>query len=107
MSRKINRDDDNYGTYWSGAFKMDELPDDGAILMCGVYIDLNWIAAQMAQTPEESTDTSIGHLTSHCGAKAEQRGGETVTVCVASPTPPCPSITRTGNTWLVGVTCSG
>ncbi|MEZ6104069.1 MAG: hypothetical protein R3E01_34445 [Pirellulaceae bacterium] len=61
ISRNINRDEENYGTCRSGPYKLDELADDGAILTCGVYIDLNWIAAHMSQTPEESTDTSIGH----------------------------------------------
>ena len=80
ISRKINRDDENYGTCWSGPFKLDELADDAAILTCGVYIDLNWIAAQMAETPEESTDTSIGHRIAMLrqDGEAEDSAGELV-----------------------------
>jgi hypothetical protein len=58
ISRRCNEDSGTKGTFWEHRFKCRNLASEAAILICGIYVDLNAIRAGEAQTPEESRHTS-------------------------------------------------
>ena len=58
ISRRGNREDDCRGAFFEDRYKCRELIDEGSILVCGIYVDLNQIRAGEAQSPETSTHTS-------------------------------------------------
>lgn len=55
---RANREDNCSGHFWEGRFDARDLETESAILVCGIYVDLNQIRAGEALTPEESTHTS-------------------------------------------------
>ena len=59
IARRANQEDGCTGHFWESRFSSTLLADEAAVLACMVYVDLNPVRANLAQTPEESEYTSI------------------------------------------------
>lgn len=58
IAEKANAEDGVTGHFFQERFGCRNLLDEGAILACAIYIDLNEIRAQLADLPEHSVNTS-------------------------------------------------
>jgi REP element-mobilizing transposase RayT len=58
ISRKANREDNCTGKFWEGRFKCTALRNQGAVLACMQYVDLNPIRAGLAESLDASEYTS-------------------------------------------------
>ena len=65
LARLANKADDCKGTFFEGRFKSIAILDEESLLTVCAYIDLNPVAAGMAETPEESDHTSIKERIDH------------------------------------------
>jgi REP element-mobilizing transposase RayT len=71
LSRLANRQDKTRGTFFEGRFKSIAVCDEEALLATSVYIDLNPVAANIAETPETSDYTSIKQRVDHVDAQGK------------------------------------
>ena len=59
IARRANREDGEKGHFWEERFHCELLADEGAVLGCMAYVDLNEVRACLAETPESSAFTSV------------------------------------------------
>jgi hypothetical protein len=59
IARRANGEDGCDGRFFSGRFACREVTSEGALLVCGIYVDLNQIRAGEAATPETSRHCSV------------------------------------------------
>lgn len=65
LSRLINSEEGKRGTLFEGRYKSIAILDEASLLATNAYIDLNPVAAGIAQTPEQSAYTSVKQRTEH------------------------------------------
>ena len=68
LARLANKEDGTRGAFWQSRYKSIAVLDDEALLATLTYIDLNPLAAGLANVPEESPYTSIRTRVEHCRA---------------------------------------
>ena len=59
IAKQANKEDECTGRFWEGRFKSQLLADEGAVLACMAYVDLNPARAKLAGSLEESDFTSV------------------------------------------------
>jgi hypothetical protein len=69
LARLANRQDHMRGAFFEGRFKSVAILDDEALLTVCAYIDLNPVAAGIADVPETSEHTSIKQRVDHVQAQ--------------------------------------
>ncbi len=70
-------EDDVDGRFFAKRFESDRLETEADVLACSLYVDLNWIHAGMADTPEQSHYTSAAdRIRARWRAMAIEFGGE-------------------------------
>ncbi len=71
LSRLCNKADKVKGTFWEARYKSIAILDDEALLATCAYIDLNPVAAGIAEKPETSSHTSIRQRVRHVKSKGK------------------------------------
>jgi hypothetical protein len=76
VARRANREDGVDGRFWEGRFRCRRLETEAAILICGIYVDLNQIRAGEAFAPETSTHTSAYDRIAAMCKTPSKKGGQ-------------------------------
>jgi REP element-mobilizing transposase RayT len=84
ISRKANAEENVKGHFWESRYKCQALLDEQALLAAMAYVDLNPIRAAMAETPEESSHTSVKQRID--ALKSESTASETLIADAQSTT---------------------
>ena len=71
LSRLANRQDKVRGAFFEARFKSVAILDDEALLAIAAYIDLNPVAAGIAEVPETSEHTSIKVRSEHVDGQGD------------------------------------
>ena len=71
LARLANREDGVRGAFFQSRFHSVAILDEESLLAVGVYIDLNPVAAGIAETPEASEYTSIKARVEHVEAQGQ------------------------------------
>ncbi|MEZ6118057.1 MAG: hypothetical protein R3C28_16005 [Pirellulaceae bacterium] len=71
LARLANKADGTRGTFWEARYKSVAILDTEALLATCAYIDLNPVAAGIAETPEASRHTSVRQRVEHAKAKGQ------------------------------------
>ena len=58
IARMANKQDECTGRFWEGRFKAQRIIDEAGLLACSMYVDLNPVRAAMADSPDDSVQTS-------------------------------------------------
>jgi len=69
LSRLANREEQTRGAFFEGRFKSVAILDEESLLATCAYVDLNPVAAGIAQVPEASEHTSIKERVDHVNAQ--------------------------------------
>lgn len=59
IAKRANKEDGCKGHFWEGRFYSQSLEDDGAIISCMAYVDLNPVRAGLGARPEKNQFTAI------------------------------------------------
>ena len=76
LSRLANRQEQTRGAFFEGRFKSVAILDEESLLATCAYIDLNPVAAGIAEVPEASAHTSIKQRVEHVQEQGRDRGSE-------------------------------
>jgi len=68
LARQANKEDNIRGAFWEARYKSIAVLDEEALLATCAYIDLNPVAAGIAEAPEDSPHTSIKQRVDHARA---------------------------------------
>ena len=98
LARLANRQDKARGAFFEERFKSIGILDEESLLATCAYIDLNPVAAGIAETPEASPHTSVSTRVEH--VKAQGRTEDLQTAAKGSAAPPQASAGLEDSIWL-------
>ena len=103
IARRANAEDECTGRFWEARFKCRECTDESAILLCGIYVDLNPLrtAKRTARKPPVTRRSFSGCKPTDCAKRpgsarrlaggthlaARAEGGRRIGLCFADRTP--------------------
>ena len=98
LARLANRQDKVRGAFFEQRFKSVAILDEESLLATCAYIDLNPVAAGIAETPETSPHTSVSTRVEH--VKAQGRTEDVQAAAKGSAAPPQASAGLEESIWL-------